>query len=88
MELFFPRGKYVRRRLSREARKDLTWWRELLSANSDVERLFLPVARKQFSLWTDAASLKGIGGYFIAGDTRELDPVTIHPSQAFMMSLP
>lgn len=88
LELFFPASKYACRRISTEARKDLTWWKDLLSTSMEVERLFLPMARKEFAMWTDAAGTKGIGGYYIPGDSRENDWQRVCLTRAFALALP
>ena len=88
LELFFPAGKYARRRISTEAHKDLTWWKDLLSTNMEVERLFLPMARKVFAMWTDAAGTKGIGGYYIPGNSRENERQRLCLTWAFALALP
>ena len=88
LQLFFPPGKHARRRISPEAQKDLTWWRELLSTNTEVERLFLPTSRNQVSMWTDAAGSQGIGGYFITGDPGAYCPRKLCLTQAFALAFP
>ena len=63
MELYFPSsGRYQQRRLSSEARKDIDWWWEALAGKP--ERSILTRVRQTISTWSDAASKKGLGGYY------------------------
>ena len=92
LQLFFPAARFALRRISAEAQRDLSWWRNLLSSTGDIERVFMPQARKNFAMWTDAAGLKGLGGYFIANPdkcgTAAHHPGLIQPEEAFMVALP
>ena len=85
LQLFFPPGRSVRRRISAEAHKDLTWWAKLLSKDTPIERRFMAARRCQFAMWTDASGLKGLGGYYreeASTSTRD-----ILPKAAFMLAL-
>lgn len=86
LQLYFPHRQGARRRISSEARKDLAWWHKLLQTTTSIERRFLPVARQQYVMWTDASGLKGLGGYYQAlGCDHQKD---IQPAEAFMLALP
>ena len=64
MELYFPsRSISYRRGISQEARRNLTWWSKVL-ANSP-ERSIMPRERNEVATWSDAASTKGQGVYFL-----------------------
>ena len=82
MELYFPsQGISYRRRISQEARRDLTWWSKVL-ANSP-ERSIMSRERNEVATWSDAASTKGLGGYFLL--KGESSP---KQSAAFAIQLP
>jgi len=82
MELYFPQGsKDRRRRISSEAHKDLAWWSQILSESP--ERSIRTRDRNIIRTWTDAASKKGLGGYFLQeGETIP------QPGAAFSIRLP
>jgi len=65
MELFFPPGsRHQQRRISREAQRDLSWWAEALSrapARSIAKR-----KREVIRAWSDAASTKGLGAFYLS----------------------
>lgn len=92
LQQFFPHSRFARRRLSREAQKDLTWWRSLLTSPAAIERSFQQGERRTFLLWTDAAGLKGLGGYYQLASPDQADPTShlrnIDPAEAFMLVLP
>ena len=62
-ELHFPPGSgYDKQRLSSEARKDLMSWTETLS--TAPERSIASQFGEMILTWSDAASTKGLGGYY------------------------
>jgi len=82
MELYFPPGsQHIRRRMSREAKKDLIWWSQILE--DPPERLLSLRERDRILAWSDASSTKGLGGYYIRG--TETHP---GPESAFAISSP
>lgn len=82
MEVHFPPGgKICKRRLSREAKKDLSWWRQILE--NTPERSIALRVREVVEAWSDAASSEGLGGFFI-----EPTQNTPRPHSAFSIPLP
>ena len=82
MELHFPPGSgYHKRRLSSEAREDLAWWTEILSQAPYRSIAFQ--SRETILTWSDAASTKGLGGYY----TSEAQP-SPQPDSIFSIALP
>ena len=69
-----------------EAMKDLAWWGNLLSPGKAIERRFMPVDQRIIAMWTDASGLNGLGGYFIAEQSRSTKD--IRPTEAFMLAVP
>ena len=65
MELYFPpqAAKYHRRRISGEAKKDLKWWSNALM--HPPERSIATRRREVIRCWTDAASTRGLGGFYL-----------------------
>ena len=65
MELYFlSGGPNTRRRLSGEAKKDLTWWGQVLSRVP--QRSIAKRIREVICAWSDAASFGGIGAFYTA----------------------
>jgi len=82
MELYFPAGsKYQQRRISGEAHKDLVWWDEGL-AHAPRRSIDSPKG-ETISTWTNTASTKGLGAFFI----RNLQPIP-QPDMGFSIALP
>lgn len=82
MELFFPPGDgNQRRRISSEGWRDLAWWAEVLSGTP--ERSITTRDRETILAWTDAASSKGLGAFYISTTQP-----TVQPSSAFSLALP
>ena len=82
MELYFPpRTRHAKRRLSREAQKDLAWWAEVLQ--NPPERAIARKTREVVLAWSDAASRKGLRGYSLSGS--QTSP---RPESAFSITLP
>lgn len=80
MELYFPRSsRNQRRRISREARKDLAWWSQVLSQNP--ERSIRRREQNKVLTWSDAASTKGLGAFY-------LYPGELHPQPGAAFSIP
>ena len=64
MQLYIPPlKKNYRRRISREARKNLLWWQRALT--TAPERSVKKEARDTIAIWSDAASTKGLGAFYI-----------------------
>ena len=80
MELYFPSGgRHTRRRLSGEAKKDLTWWAQVLSRVPQRS-----IAKRNMEViyaWSDVASSGGIGAFY----TTESQP---HPQAESAFSNP
>ena len=96
MQLYFPVGKSRHRgRISGQGILDLRWWLDALERKS--ERSIQKPEREVISLWTDAASTRVLGGYYI--DVRKTasavnntwttvhTPNKPHPGTAFSLSL-
>ena len=82
MELYFPtEGRNRRRRLSREAVRDIRWWSQLLS--SPPERSILTRQREQVLTWSDASSTRGLGGFYLRSNDSYPEP-----GSAFSIPLP
>jgi len=82
MESYFPPGSvHSKRRLSREAQKDLAWWSQVLQ--TPPERSMLKRTRDVIFAWSDAASTKGLGAFYMSGG--ETMP---RPGSAFAISIP
>ena len=63
MELYFPSGgRHTRRRLSGEAKKNLTWWAHVLS--QVPQRSIAKRNREVICAWSDAASSGGIVAFY------------------------
>jgi len=63
MEVHFPRGgRYQRRRLSSEAKKDLVWWAAVLTRMP--KRSIAIQVRETISVWSDASSTKGLSAFY------------------------
>ena len=90
LQQYFPHGQFARKRLSRDAQKDLTWWTRLMGSTVDIERSFQLGARRTFHLWTDAAGVKGLGGYYYPAGPNRPDTYLgeVSPAEAFMLVLP
>ena len=97
MQLYFPtQNTKCRRRILRDARKDLTWWLKVL--NIQPERSIIRQARTLVSLWTDASGTKGLGAYYTIGQEEPLagnssspnNPIFTQPipGRAFSITLP
>ena len=81
MQLFFPPGKgHQRRRISREAKKDLAWWSQTLAGIP--ERSIVRRKRETISTWTDAATTKWLGAFY----TTESQSIA-QPDSAFSILL-
>ncbi|KAG0643289.1 hypothetical protein HOY80DRAFT_997881 [Tuber brumale] len=60
MQMYFPkRGHPLQKRISREAKKDLQWWENVL--NLVPERSIDYEHKKSVFLWSDASGTKGLG---------------------------
>ena len=82
MELYFPPGtRHGKRRLSREAHKDLAWWLDVLRIAP--ERSIAKRMREVVSAWSDVASTKGLGAFYIS--ETQASPL---PESAFAIALP
>ena len=82
MELYFPPGGKIRkRRLYREAKKDLSWWFQILE--NTPERSIALGVQEVVQAWSDAASSEGLGGIFI--EPTQNTPL---PQSAFSIPLP
>ena len=82
MELYYPPGsRHGKRRLSREARKDLEWWSDIL--RNAPERSIAQTTRETVLAWSDAASTKGLGGFYLCGKQS-----TPEPDAAFAITPP
>ena len=82
MELYFPPApRGTRRRLSGKARKDLVWWSRVLQ--NTPERSIATRMREVIMAWSDAASTKGLGAFYIS--TTQTSP---HPESAFSIAFP
>lgn len=82
LELYFPAGsRHQNRRMSSEALKDLASWDEILS--QAPQRSIHSQKRETISTWTDAASTKGLGAFFISN----LQPIP-QPDMAFSIAVP
>ena len=88
MQLFFPSSQHARRRLSCDAHKDILWWNQLLGASGAIERniALSSMARPSVFVWSDAAGLKGLGGYFLHHQQQSFAEIRI--GEAFSSSLP
>ena len=82
MKLYFPPGNgHERRRVSSEARKDLIWWAEILAGTPKRS-----ISRKERDIiytWTDAASTRGLGAFYMTALQT-----SAQPSSSFAISLP
>jgi hypothetical protein len=56
------KSRFARRRISRPAQRDITWWRTYSSQWNGVH--FISPTRPTLHLYTDASGNKGIGGVF------------------------
>ena len=82
MEAYFPPGSsHSKRRLSREAQKDLAWWSQVL--RHSPERSITLKKREVILAWSDASSTKGLGAFYLSG--TEMTP---RPEAAFAISIP
>ena len=82
MDLYFPPGtRHAKRRLSREAQKDLALWSEVLK--HPPERSIAQKTREVVLAWSDAASTKGLGRYYLSGS--QTSPL---PESAISITLP
>ena len=82
MELHFPPGaRSSKRRLSREAGKDLSWWHQVL--RNTPERSIALQKREVVQAWSDAASTEGLGAFFL-----ESTQTTPQPDAAFSIAFP
>ena len=97
LQLYFPVGKSRhRRRISGQAILALRWWLDALERKP--ERSIQKREREVISLWTDAASTRGLGSYYIderkTGSAVNNPGTTVHtphkpcPGTAFSISLP
>jgi len=97
MQLHIPsHSQHCRRRISTDARRDLTWWLKVLRLTP--ERSIAKVARNRVGVWTDASRKKGLGAFYIS--ETETDPPSgfssitrpavrqPKPGAAFLISLP
>ena len=85
MQLYFPTDqKYYRRRISREAHKDLIWWLKVLTIAP--ERSIKEESRETIAMWSDAAGTKGLGAFYVEKHTQA-DPQP-DPGSAFAIPLP
>jgi len=63
MELYFPNtNRQYRRRVSGEAKKNLTWWVRVLE--TAPVRSIRGNRRDVIYLWTDASGTQGLGAYY------------------------
>lgn len=82
MELYFPPGNvHQRQRISSDRKKDLQWWASVLSGIP--QRSIATQVRETIAAWTDAASSKGLGAFYIS--QRQTIP---QPEAAFSILLP
>ena len=82
MELYFPtEGRNRRRRLSREAVRDIRWWSQLPSCVP--ERSIFTSQREQVLIWSDTSSTRGLGGYYLCRNQSHPEPCS-----AFSIPLP
>jgi len=82
MELYFPPGgRNFKRRLSCEAKRDLSWWNQILE--NTPERSIAIRVREVVQAWSDAASSEGLGGFF-----TEPTQNAPQPQSAFSIPLP
>ena len=82
MELYFPiGGRHKLRRISGAAKKDLAWWAKVLSLVP--ERSISNAEHEKIRAWSDAASTKGLGAFYL----RE-NQVQPQPDSAFSIPLP
>ena len=97
MQLYFPpQSQHCRRRITSEARKDLTWWLKVLS--TEPERSIIKEKRSGVRVWSDASGTKGLGAFYITeqdiGFSSQPPATTVSqalqpgPGTAFSMSLP
>lgn len=85
MELYFPPGvRHQQRRISGEAKKDITWWTEALSLAP--ERSIARIQRETIQAWSDAASMKGLGAFYLS-QNQSCPPRHAAFSIAFPLSL-
>ena len=63
-----------------------------MTSPAAIEQSFQQGERRTFLLWTDAAGLKGLGGYYQLASPDKADPTShlrnICPAEAFMLVLP
>ena len=83
MELYFPpqAATYHKRRISREAHKDLAWWSEVLQHSP--ERSIATRSCEVIRAWSDAASTQGLEGYYLS--QGQVHP---EPDSAFSIPIP
>lgn len=82
MELYFPPGgRNFKRRLSCEAKRDLSWWNQILE--NTPERSIAIRVREVVQAWSDAASSEGLGGFF-----TEPTQNAPQPQSAFSIPVP
>jgi len=82
MELYFPPGsKHNRKHESSEAQKNLTWWSKALLL--PPERSIANRRREVIRAWSDAASTKGFGGFYISRNQHHPEP-----GSAFSIPIP
>ena len=81
MEHYFPPGsKHNRKRLSREAQRDLAWWSKTLLHLP--ERSIANSRREVIPAWSDAASTHGFGGFYISRQNQA------HPGPGSALTIP
>ena len=99
LQLYFPaQSPPCRRRISREAQKDLRWWESILAGAP--ERSIRKEHRERVYLWSDAAGSKGLGAYYVdmrqassperSDNTEYASEYSLkpHKGSAFSMALP
>ena len=100
MQLHFTTERtHFRRRISREAHKDLRWWSRVLARAP--EQSILKQIRSTISMWSDVARTKGLGALYIDNNLNRTHPYndkpypqssSIHPGpnsgSAFSITLP
>lgn len=65
-----PSSTVLRRRITQNMRNELFWWHDILhDPNWNGMSMISPESTpsQEMHIWTDAATSKGIGGYFVSG---------------------
>ena len=82
MELYFPLGsRHQPRRISGAVKKDIAWWAKALSLVP--ERSIAYAERERIRVWSDTASTKGLGAFYLR--EHQVHP---QPDAAFSIPLP